>query len=378
MGSLGQLKSATLALLANLRGWKTPRKLLVIESDDWGAIRMPGPQAYQQLLKAGIRVDRSRYDSLDCLENRNDFQALMNVIDDHRDFSGRPATFTINTVMGNPNFEAIERDDFERFHHQHLFESYRHYHGEDLEPDWRKAMGARLIRPQFHAREHLNSPLWMADLQAGHEEARLAFHQGFYGLKTRTGSARQKNYLATYWSDSPEHLADITKILDDGLSQFRKTFGFDSATFVGCNYVWPEAVEVQLRERGVMLLQTQRGHSQPDPYSDGSIRIRRHHTGQTNRYGQRYAVRNVRFEPYLDENTDWASRAMAEISQAFRLNRPAVVCSHRINYVAGMNMAHRDRSLKDLDRLLTGVRQRWPDVEFVTSEMLLGFMAAEV
>ena len=377
MAGLADLKSATLRLATNLRGWKTRRKLLVIESDDWGAIRMPSRKSWERLLASGIRVDRSRYDSLDCLEDRDDLQALLNVIVAHRDASGRSATFTFNTVMGNPDFPAIERDSFEHFHHQHLFESYRHYHGQDLEDDWRNAMEGGLIRPQFHAREHLNSPLWMADLRAGHQEARLAFHEGFYGLKTCTGSPRQQNYLAAHWPDTPDRLVKIGQILDDGLNQFKHTFGFDSVTFVGCNYVWPEAIEFQLGERGVMLLQTQRGHSQPDPCKGGLIRVRRHHTGQKNQYGQRYGVRNVLFEPYLDENIDWAGRALEEISQAFRLNRPAVICSHRINYVGGMDMAHRDRSLKHLDRLLTSVQQRWPQVEYITSVRLLELMEAE-
>ena len=85
-------------------------------------------------------------------------------------------------------------------------------------------------------------------------------------------------------------------------------------------------------------------------------------------------MRNVLFEQYLDENTDWASLALAEISQSFGLNRPAVVSSHRINYVGGMDMGHRDRSLKDLDRLLSGLRQRWPDVQFITSDELAELM----
>ena len=50
MTSLARIKSATLRLATNLRGWKTRRKLLVIESDDWGAIRMPGRQAWERLL----------------------------------------------------------------------------------------------------------------------------------------------------------------------------------------------------------------------------------------------------------------------------------------------------------------------------------------
>jgi hypothetical protein len=370
MPSLAQMKSATLRLATNLRGWKTRRKLLVIESDDWGAIRMPNRTAWEQLLAVGIRVDQSRYDRLDCLENRDDFQALMNLISAHRDANGRPATFTFNTVMGNPDFQAIESDGFENFHHQHLFDSYRHYHGKDLEPVWRQAIDQRLIRPQLHAREHLNSPLWMRDLKGGHREARLAFDHRFYGLKTRTGSPNQKNYLTACWPDSPAHMREIIDIAEDGTEQFEQTFGYRSKTFIGCNYVWPGALEAGLANRGVELLQTQRGHIQPDPEAHGAPTIRRHYTGQMNRHGQSYSVRNVLFEPYLDENADWAKRALAEIDQAFRLSRPAIVCSHRINYVSGMDIAHRDRSLRQLNSLLTKVRQRWPDVEFTTSDEL--------
>lgn len=368
MPSLATLKSYLARTATNLRGWRTRRKLVVIESDDWGAIRMPSRQAYDSLLKAGIRVDRSHYDRLDCLENRQDLEALFNVLDAHRDRQGRPAVFTFNTVMGNPNFEAIERDGFEKFHHQHLFDSYRYYHGEDLEPCWYEAMAQGLIRPQFHAREHLNSPLWMEDLRAGHAETRLAFSHGFYGLKTRTGAAPQGNYLAAYWPGSPPQLQAIRDIAQDGLDQFQSLFGFASATFIACNYVWSAALEGTLAERGVHMLQTQRGRVDPQP--DGSPRIRRHYTGQRNALQQRYSVRNVHFEPYLDSRRDWATQALSEIKQAFLLRKPAVICSHRINYVSGMSTAHRDRNLLLLDQLLTRIRQRWPEVEFISSDAL--------
>ena len=374
MAALANFKSSVLRLATNLRGWSTHRKLLVIESDDWGAIRMPSRQAWERLLEAGIRVDRSLYDSLDCLESRDDLEALLNLLDSHRDARGRPASFTFNAVMGNPDFEAIQRDGFQRFHHQHLFDSYRHYQHIDLEPLWRSAISQGLIRPQFHAREHLNSPLWMHDLQAGNEEARLAFGERFYALKTQTGSPRQKNYLAAYWTDSPTHVQEITGIVEDGLSQFEKTFGYRSTTFIGCNYIWPEELERNLAGLGINLLQTQRGHVQPDPKRDGATRIRRHYTGQKNEHGQHYSVRNVLFEPYLDENTDWSAKALAEVKQAFRLNRPAIICSHRINYVSGMDIKHRDRNLRQLDQFLTRVRNRWPDVEFITSDELSDLM----
>ena len=375
MGAINDLKSRFLSTLTNLCGWKTRRRLLVIQSDDWGAIRMPSRKSWERLRASGIRVDRSRYDCLDCLECREDFHALMNVVDDHRDGNGRPAIFTFNTVMGNPDFEAIERGGFEEFHHQHVFASYRHYLGEDLEGDWGRAIRAGLIRPQFHAREHLNTPLWMRDLKAGHEDTHRAFEQRFYGLKTRTGSRHQRHYLAAYWPDSVDHQHAIAGIVEDGLAQFEKTFGFRSKTFAGCNYVWPRALEKDLVQHGVNLLQAQRGHIEPDPERGGAATIRRHYTGQKNQHGQRYSVRNVLFEPYLDWATDWADRAMSEVEQAFRLNRPAIICSHRINYVSGMDRRHRDRSLEQLSQLLTRLRRRWPEVEFVSTDELSDVMS---
>ena len=360
--------------LVNLLGWKTKRKLLVVESDDWGAIRMPNRLAWERLLAVNIPVDQSRYNSLDCLETCEDFQLLMNLIDNHRDCRGRPAAFTFNTVMGNPDFEAIEESGFESFKHQHLFDSYRRYHGQDLEPLWRHAIDSKLIRPQLHAREHLNSPLWMRALESGHPETRLAFAHRFYGLKTKTGSPNQKDYLAACWADSPADFEAICRITLEGSELFERTFGYRSKTFIACNYVWPEALEHTVSEAGVTMLQTQRGHLQPDFQRGGCTRIRRHYTGQKNRYGQHYSVRNVLFEPYLDAEGDWVDRALSEIKQAFLFNKPAIVCSHRINYVSSMDLKHRDRSLRQLDRLLTQVRQRWPDVEFTTSDELSDLM----
>lgn len=368
------VKDRTLWLYANLRGWRTRRKLVIFESDDWGAIRMPGRRAYDALLAAGIRVDRSAYDRLDCLERREDLNALFQVLSSHHDAGGRPARFTFNTVMGNPDFDAIRRDCFEHFHHQHMFESYRDYHGDDLEPVWREAIRAQLIQPQFHAREHLNAPLWMRDLKSGLPETQAAFEHRFYGLKTRTSSPYQKNYLAAYWPDSPLHMEQINEIAADGLSMFERTFGYRSSTLVACNYVWPHAIEGRFADLGVKLLQSQRAQIEPQPARQGATHARRHYTGQKSPHGLRYSVRNVLFEPYLDPHRDWCARALEHVGAAFQLGKPAVVCTHRINYVGGMDAVHRDRSLAMLGRFLDGLRRRWPDIEFISSDELACLM----
>jgi len=377
MPSLAELKSAALGLATNLRGWKTRRKLLVIESDDWGAIRMPGPEAYQRLLGSGIGVDRSPFDSLDCLESRDDLEALMNVADAHRDSRGRPITLTFNTVMGNPDFDAIERDRFEKFHHQHFFDSYRHYHGEDMESTWRRAISEHRVKPQLHGGEHLNVPLWMRDLRAGHAETRLAFSLRFYGLTTQTCSPRQVNYLAAFWAETLSDLDLVRSRLKEGLRLFSETFGYDSVTFIACNYIFPEQLEPLLLHKGVGLLQGQRGEFVPRVCGSGG-RARHAFTGKLSKGGLLRSVRNVKFEPFLDKDSDWVDSALSEISQSFALRRPAIISSHRANYVGGMSKQTRDDNLKQFDRLIRTVFKKWPDAEILSSDELFRVISQKI
>ncbi|MGY6555170.1 MAG: hypothetical protein ACXIUM_11695, partial [Wenzhouxiangella sp.] len=56
---------------------------------------------------------------------------------------------------------------------------------------------------------------------------------------------------------------------------------------------------------------------------------------------------------------------------AFQMNKPAIISSHRINFCGFIDESNRDQNLEALDYLLKAVLQRWPDVEFITSEELL-------
>ena len=46
---LSKIKSAIATNITNARGWKTDRKIVVIESDDWGMIRMASSQVKENL-----------------------------------------------------------------------------------------------------------------------------------------------------------------------------------------------------------------------------------------------------------------------------------------------------------------------------------------
>ena len=181
--------------LNNIPGWRTQRKIVVVESDDWGSIRMPSKKKYQSLIKRGIKVDYNNNWFLDCLESGEDLQILFSIISKYKDPKNNYPLFTMNTVMGNPDFEKIKESKFETFYHEHFFNSYKRYHNCDMQQIWNQGIQDGLIQPQFHAREHLNVSLWLKDLHGGYTETREAFNHGFFGLVTNTSSINQNHYL---------------------------------------------------------------------------------------------------------------------------------------------------------------------------------------
>jgi len=64
----------------NLGGWNTKRKIVVFDSDDWGSIRMPSGEAYDSLLRKGIRVDLCPYNRNDSLATSEDLESLFHVL----------------------------------------------------------------------------------------------------------------------------------------------------------------------------------------------------------------------------------------------------------------------------------------------------------
>lgn len=133
-----------------------------------------------------------------------------------------------------------------------------------------------------------------------------------------------------------------------------------------------DELEAIIAEKGVRLIQGQRGQFQPTHNGNGSVR--RSYTGMRNQNNQIYSVRNVMFEPYINESKDWVASAVKEIGESFAWGKPAIISTHRINYVSGMNQRHRDRTLYLLDDLLRRVLSRWPDIEFMSSDRLLSLI----
>jgi hypothetical protein len=343
---------------------------VVLVSDDWGSIRTPSEAALDRLRKEGVKVDDCHYMSNDRLESTADIQQLFDVLSSFEDRTGRHPVLTANFLAANPDFERIRGSDFSAYYSKPMVQTYEETVGaEQNMRSWQEAISRKICLPQSHGREHLNVARWMADLQRNDKVARAAFDHGMFGVSAHTTAPRRKSYMAAF--DGPDE-GSYRLIVSDALRSFREIFGFTSRSFIAPNYVWGAEVEEGARELGVDYLQS--GFVQRLPGQTGSGR--RRFQGQQNAIGQRYLVRNVHFEPSSDPTSDWVGQALKDIDIAFRLRKPAVVSTHRVNFMGGLRAANRDRGLTLLKDLLSRVVKRWPNLEFLSAVELGDSMSA--
>jgi hypothetical protein len=365
---LRSLRSRLGAVRANWRGRRVDGRLVVIESDDWGAIRTPSKAALEQMRAKGLVAEDSVYCN-DALETSDDLARLYEVLGSVKGGDGRPAVLTANTIVANPDFEAIEASGFEHY----VFEPVtvtcaRAQATRDVPTTWHQGMEEGVYRPQFHGREHLHHRRWLARLRTGDETTRFCFSLG-------STSSGQGDYSFMEALDL-DNAAEITLQADelaDGLALFRETFGYSSESFIAPCYTWAPTLEETLANHGVGWIQGVRAQRSPTGESGGYTVIP-HFFGQRNRYGQRYNVRNVHFEPVMTPDTDIVARALAQVAVAFAFGRPAVVNTHRVNFIGSIEPKNAALGLRALRLLLDGIVRRWPDVQFIATDELSGHL----
>lgn len=355
--------------LSNVPGWSTKRKLVVIESDDWGSIRMPSLAALERLKKKGIDLeseDSFRYNNNDTLAGVKDFDMLFEVLSRHKDIHGRPAVFTAVSVVANPDFERIKQSDFTNYYFETFDKTLERYGYPEAFNCWKVGIDNKLFIPQFHAREHLNVPFWMRALKNNDVEARAAFEEGLWGFNNKHlyGCYFQSAFDLEYYDDVHQQAETIKS----GLEIFEQLFGYRATFFVPPNGPFNNELEKVAAESGIKYMSASK--VQKEPLGEGKTRRRLHYIGQKNKYQQTYLTRNCIFEPGSGQKINWVDACLNDIEIAFKWNKPAVISSHRVNYIGQLNPKNREMSLRSLDALLNGILKKWPETEFITSNQL--------
>lgn len=344
----------------NAVGWHTKRKMLLIESDDWGSVRMASRDAYETIFQETQR-EGCFFDRYDSIESSRDLELLFEVLSSVKDMNGNPVVMSPMSLVANPNFEAVEKNGFTEYVYETVLDTYKRF------PDTQKSFDIAMegIRygvwfPQFHGREHINFKRWLRTLQLNDKLSKIAFqhHSLHSGLMPMT-----IDFFNAFDFDSVNDKSYLEEVMQGGLSLFEKIWGYKAIAFCApCGVISREDIDVAA-QNGVKLAAGQYF----SPRGNGIYKKNDKRWGDRGLCEMLFYRRNCKFEPSRTHSIDWVDRCLYEINIAFRLGKPANIDSHRVNYIGRIYPENRDYTLREMKRLLNEIVKRWPNVEFVTS-----------
>lgn len=361
----------------NARGWRTNRKLLIIESDDWGSIHMPDKKTYDYFLQNNLRVDKQYFDKNDSLESVEDLEYLFDVLSSFKDIYGNPTVITAFAVVANPDFEKIEKCNRQEYHYELITESYkRHPHTFNAFALFLEGVEKRLLYPQFHGREHINVKRWMEAINS----PSIMYPKTFEKKALIDADYESDIYHYPHNIFSAFDKTDVTEIefhkeiISDGLNRFKKLFGFSSSSFMAPTGIWDDSINETLYNNGVKLFHGR----QAIVVDKNKFRFVHKKWGVKNNLGQLAWRRNCTFEPSRDQTYDWVNHCLQEMEIAFRWGKPAVINSHRVNFIGSIFPENRKQSLEKLASLISKTQKKWPDIEFVSTQELAEIMIQDL
>ncbi|MFO7901561.1 MAG: hypothetical protein R6U98_02780, partial [Pirellulaceae bacterium] len=241
---------------------------------------------------------------------------------------------------------------------------------------WQEAIRGGLLKPQFHGREHLNVEVLERKLKAGDRALKINIeNRSMAGLGDESslpGVGFTHGFGLWERSETARH----REIISDGLKLFEQVFGFRSKTFTPPAQKLHPELHPFVESQGVCAI---------DKPLHCVRRLDRERTVREfnalgRRRGQEHVslVRNVVFEPTNERSFDAVGLALNQVAAAFRWRKPAIISSHRVNFCGHIEEDNRRFGLNALRRLLQGIVQRWPDVQFISADELAERIETEV
>jgi hypothetical protein len=334
--------------------WKT-RPSVVFESDDWGSCEFASSRADYELFlgREPGNVWRSAR-----LETPKDLKRLYSLLEQYRDKNARAAVFTAFFCMANPNYDAIRASGFQEYHDIPIDAGMPSPWTHDgLVKAWRDGVRRGVLAPEFHGRLHHTQPsLWLKLLQDGDAEAAWRFAHSIF---------IQNEHLPEYEGLSDEETREWVR---PAVGTFTRLFSACPTAAVSSDATpLTEKVWAELGMKTFCLRNFSIPGAPPIVYSnkpwnnqdpDTPMGARNPGTGVT------YLSRNIFFEPAVDGQYSF-SRTISHLEQVWQRNEPAVISTHRVNYL-NWNCEVEEFAWRELERLLAYLSSRG-DVHFHTS-----------
>lgn len=370
---IGRLKQGLFNNLKNIPGWKSKRKIVVIECDDWGGIRMPSQDVFNKLKSQGLNVDTSWFNRYDTIASSSDLERLFECLNTVKDSEGKSAVVTPIINVTNPDFKKIRQSDFKKYSYELFTETLkRYYPNENVFEIWKQGMSSNIFTPELHGREHVTVQLWMEALQHGNKQLRSAFDNEFVALDLNGVHDAAKEFRAEFYFNKEQHKPFLKNAIADSVKIFKEELGYAPSIFVPANGIFHPDFDNDVVVSGIKYLFV--SNKMPYPNNEGELKYRMFVTGQKGSQGLRYYTRNCAFEP-SDTNYAGLKHTMNQIEAAFRWGKPATISTHRVNFVGAISRSNAEKGLEQLQMLLQAIIKKWPDVEFLSAKDSLEYMS---
>jgi hypothetical protein len=353
--------------LKHIPGWTTNRKLFVIESDDWGGTRMPSNSVKELLIKKGLNLSNN-FLQYDILASSEDLECLYEILMKYKDFKGYNVKFSPFVNVTNPDFDKIIESDYQEYYYEFFTETLKKYYQNNVFDYWLQGMENNVFSPQYHGREHFNVPSLMRHLQSDDESFKFAFKNGVVHMpiQLKNDTHRTLDSLApAYYFFNQDDLKSHKESLNSGLEIFKNILGKNPMSFAAPNGIFHPELEDVFKNTTIENLVVNKERIEPSPGGGIQKRDFRFKFGSINKNNQLYYRRNVKFEPVQSSYN--YKKVISEIEAAFLMRKPVIMTSHRINFVGSLNKEHRDKNLREFDKVLEYVIKKHPDVEFIDS-----------
>lgn len=319
-----------------LRLWREPvlrHPVLIVESDDWG----PGSEEHAAALSQ-----------------------ICDVLASYRDDTGRSAVMTIGVILSVPDIAAMRDDDYRDYARKTL----RH---PDCAPMRQALLEGRergVLALQLHGLEHLWPPAFTRAATVVDGEVRRWLEAGDEFATESLPAPIQSRW--TNASTLPSKVLDgqeIEAAVGDEVQEFQEALGEQPEVIVPPTFVWNERVEQAWAARGLKVLVTPgRRYVARDLDGRPGPVDRSYLNGEMSSGGMICLVRDIYFEPKRGHVPE---RAIADAVRRFRLARPALVETHRDNFLGDPGV--RANSVAAVDRLFGRVLEERPSVRFMSS-----------
>ncbi len=304
-----------------------------IECDDWGACQSVRSAAEAEALRPKLEKLYGKPPSfVAAMETPDDLQRLYRTLESVRGHDGQPIVMTAFICLGNPDYAAIEADRFETYHDIGIDQGLpAGWERGDLIGAWRDGVRRGLFAPEFHAGLHHVSPIrWLELLRSSGplaEAARLLFKHCAY--------------------QTPEHLPEYDGMnarqqhlwVARGIERFERLFGYRPVAGVNSDTTWLTEAVWAANGLEIFSLRNARNH-------DGDMLV--YYTKPWNAqdvycpmgaYNSALNMislaRNVHLDGVNAGNWPHAADGLRNVIRAcWKRNEPAIINSHRKNYVS--------------------------------------------